>query len=101
MNRGTNICCVIAVHACCVEVDVHTSPYGEHTPQHVKNSYSLSSYMSHNYLKLLTLCPYELIKMLNMLISIKFKHGVYQQCIRLQINPLLSKRVKGCCLGSH
>ena len=46
---------------------------GEHTPQHFLNSYSLSSYMSHNYLKLLTLCPYELIKMLNMFISIKFE----------------------------
>ena len=43
---------------------------GEHTPQHFLNSYSLSSYISHNYLKLLTLCPYELIKMLNMFISI-------------------------------
>ena len=45
----------------------------EHTPQHFFNCYSLSSYMSHNYLKLLTLCPYELIKMLNMFISEYFR----------------------------
>ena len=55
--------------------------------------------MSHNYLKLLTLCPYELIKMLNMFISIKFKHGVYQQCIRLHVNPLLRRLCFYWCLS--
>ena len=55
--------------------------------------------MSHNNLKLLALCPYELIKRLNMFISIKFKHGVYQQCIRLHVNPLLKGYVfTGVCL---
>ena len=56
---------------CCVEVDVHTrqNGNGEHTPQHFLNSNPLSSHMSNNCLKLLTLCPCELIKMLNMFIS--------------------------------
>ena len=76
---------------------------GEHTPQHFLNSYSLSSYISHNYLKPLTLCPYELFKMLNMFISIKFEHRVlvYQQCIWLHVNPLLRRLYFYWCLSFH
>ena len=76
---------------------------GEHTPQHFLNSYSLSSYMSHIYLKLLTLCPYELFKMLTMFISIKFEHRVlvYQQCIWLHVNPLLRRLYFYWCLSFH
>ena len=76
---------------------------GEHTPQHFLNSYSLSSYMSHNYLKLLTICPYELFKMLNMFISIKFEHRVlvYQQRIWLHVNPLLRRLYFYWCLSFH
>ena len=55
--------------------------------------------MSHNCLKLLTLCPYELIKILNTFISIKFKHNVYQQCIRLHVNPLLRRLCFYWCLS--
>ena len=77
MNRGTYMLwqsgIFIGKPTCCVEVDVHTAQDGTTA---FPNYNSLSSHMSHNYLKLLTLCPYELIKMLNMFISITFKQSI-------------------------
>ena len=52
---------------CCVEVDVHTRQNGN--GEHIHHSISKT-------LTLCPLCPCELIKMLNMFISIKFKHRV-------------------------
>ena len=64
---------------CCVEVDVHT----QRKMALVNIHHSISKTLTlcphtcpTNYLKLLTLCLYELIKMLNMFISITFKQSI-------------------------